>query len=76
MRIVCSYCEQEGKPALIMESFPLDDPSVSHTICAAHLLQLRREIARSGEIPDWPTGCQGSRTPLPDNQRPEEKEEK
>ncbi len=45
MRVVCSYCEQSGKPALLMEKAPLDDPTVSHGICADHLRQVLREIA-------------------------------
>lgn len=55
MKVVCTYCEMEGKLALIGEKEPLADPTITHGICAEHrrhLYQemevLRRELAASG----------------------------
>ena len=40
MIVVCAYCAKEGKPALIREKDPLDDPRVTHGVCAEHQLRL------------------------------------
>ncbi len=40
MKVVCVYCAEEGKPALIREKEPLDDPRVTHGVCAEHHLRL------------------------------------
>ncbi len=45
MKVVCVYCATEGKPALIGEKEPLDDPRVTHGICAEH----QRRLARAAE---------------------------
>ena len=36
MKIVCSWCRQEGKPELVGEKAPLDDARETHGICVAH----------------------------------------
>jgi hypothetical protein len=36
MRVVCSWCEEEGKPALVREKEPLDDPEETHGVCPEH----------------------------------------
>jgi hypothetical protein len=36
MKIVCSWCRQEGKPELVGEKVPLDDARETHGICVAH----------------------------------------
>jgi hypothetical protein len=36
MKIICSWCRQEGKPELVGEKVPLDDARETHGICAAH----------------------------------------
>jgi hypothetical protein len=66
MRVVCVYCQQEGRPGEIAEHAPLDDPAVSHGIGAEHLRRLLAEIAalqagRSAEAP--PTFLSGCATP-------------
>jgi hypothetical protein len=33
MRVVCSWCEAEGKPALVREKEPLEDPEETHGVC-------------------------------------------
>jgi hypothetical protein len=52
MRVVCSYCEKEGVPALIREKDPLDDPRITHGICRRHQVQVREEVeALWGHLP-------------------------
>jgi hypothetical protein len=36
MKIVCTWCEEEGKPGLIGEQEPVDDPSVVDGVCRFH----------------------------------------
>lgn len=36
MRVICTWCEAEGKPAFVREREPLDDPEETHGVCAVH----------------------------------------
>lgn len=36
MKIVCSWCRQEGKSELVGEKAPLDDARETHGICLVH----------------------------------------
>jgi len=36
MKIVCSWCRQEGKTDLVGEKAPLDDARETHGICVLH----------------------------------------
>jgi hypothetical protein len=36
MKIVCTWCEEEGKPALVGEDEPFDDASVVEGTCRFH----------------------------------------
>jgi hypothetical protein len=36
MRVVCAWCRQEGRPGLLSEREPLDDPAETHGICHRH----------------------------------------
>jgi hypothetical protein len=36
MKIVCSWCRQEGKSELVGEKAPFDDARETHGICVAH----------------------------------------
>ncbi len=36
MKIVCSWCRQEGKSELVGEKAPLDDARETHGICVVH----------------------------------------
>jgi hypothetical protein len=49
MKVVCAYCASEGKPALMGEREPLDDPRVTHGICAAHQRRLARTAKKSSK---------------------------
>lgn len=40
MRVICSWCENEGRPALVREKAPLSDNGETHGICSDHLQQL------------------------------------
>jgi len=56
MKVVCVYCATEGKPALMGEKAPLDDPRQTHGVCAEHLRRLARPVEDSAErtISGWP----------------------
>lgn len=47
MRIICAWCLQEGKIALLGEKVPLDDPRETHGICKAHRLAVQAEWRKS-----------------------------
>jgi hypothetical protein len=36
MKIICSWCRQEGKREVVGEKAPLDDARETHGICVAH----------------------------------------
>jgi hypothetical protein len=43
MRIICAWCEHEGKPAELGVRAPLEDPTPTHGMCPAHYVVLVRE---------------------------------
>ncbi len=45
MKVVCAHCATEGKPALMREKEPLDDPRVTHGIWVEHQRRLARTAA-------------------------------
>ena len=44
MKLLCAWCEKEGKPALIAEVPPLADPTPTHGMCPAHRAEAEKEI--------------------------------
>lgn len=44
MKIVCAWCKQEGREALLGEREPIDDPIETHSICARHSSKLLEEL--------------------------------
>lgn len=44
MRVLCAWCEKEGKPALLREVEPYDDLGETHGICWEHCLRLIAEL--------------------------------
>lgn len=44
MKVVCAWCKQEGRDALLGECEPFDDPSETHTICPRHSEQLVAQL--------------------------------
>ena len=51
MKVVCVYCATEGKPALISEKEPLDDPRETHGVCVVHQRRLARTTKKSSQQP-------------------------
>lgn len=49
MQVICVYCASEGKPALMSDKAPLDDPRVTHRICVTHQRRLARTAKKSSE---------------------------
>ncbi|HEY5627156.1 MAG TPA: hypothetical protein VIR79_04380 [Nitrospira sp.] len=50
MKIVCSWCRQEGKAELVGEKAPLDDARETHGICASHRTQVHEHWWASVQI--------------------------
>ncbi len=46
MQVVCTYCQQEGKPGVIQLKEPRTDPRRSHGICPTPRRQLEEERRR------------------------------
>ncbi len=44
MKLLCAWCEKEGKPALIAEVPPLADPTPTHGMCPAHREEAEKEL--------------------------------
>jgi len=44
MKVICAWCEQEGKETLIGEAGLYDRPMTSHGICEAHKKVLLTQI--------------------------------
>jgi hypothetical protein len=36
MKVICSWCKAEGKPALVREKEPLENPEDTHGVCKEH----------------------------------------
>ena len=51
MKVVCAWCLGEGKPGDLGERKPLEDPGVTHSICAVHQDQLLQALP-SRSFPD------------------------
>jgi len=43
MKIVCAHCQAEGKPGILGEVEPQDDPTVTYGICPEHRLRVEAE---------------------------------
>lgn len=44
MKLLCAWCEKEGKPALIAEVEPKDDPTPTHGMCPTHRAEAEKEL--------------------------------
>ncbi len=44
MQVVCTYCQQEGKPGVIQLKEPLTDSRCSHGICPTHRRKLEEGL--------------------------------
>lgn len=56
MKVICSWCESEGRPAVVREKAPLDDGRETHGICSSHL-----QLMGIGRDPLVPSYDEGSR---------------
>jgi hypothetical protein len=46
VRQLCAWCEQEGKPGILGEKEPLDDPTATHGVCDTHQRALLATLTR------------------------------
>ena len=44
MQVICAWCADEGRPALLLHKPPFEDTSLTHGICTEHLDTVRSEI--------------------------------
>ena len=44
MKLICSWCRAEGRPGLLGEKPPLDDPTETHGICRRHRNELLESL--------------------------------
>jgi hypothetical protein len=51
MKVVCAWCRHEGKSGDLGEREPLEDPGLTHSICASHVDQLLEDLP-SRSFPD------------------------
>lgn len=54
MKVICSWCESEGRPAVVREQAPLADGRETHGICSSHLQQMG--IGRDPLVPSYEEG--------------------
>lgn len=47
MRVVCAWCEREGRPAFLREQAPLEDAATTHGICDRHDAELRASLRKA-----------------------------
>src|SRR5688572_15284712 len=52
MRVVCAWCERDGRPAFLREQVPLEDPSTTYGICDRHEADVRASLRKSSERGD------------------------
>jgi hypothetical protein len=60
MKIVCSWCRQEGKAELVGEKAPLDDARETHGICVLH----RHDVEARWRASSHPASHPGAQTGL------------
>jgi hypothetical protein len=46
MRVICAWCLEEGKPALVRVKEPLEDPDETHGVCPEHKERLEGREAK------------------------------
>ena len=44
MKIVCAWCKQEGRSAVLGEREPFDDPTETHGVCSVHSAKLMEQL--------------------------------
>jgi hypothetical protein len=51
MRVICAWCQEEGKPGFVREKEPFDDPEETHGVCAEHKVWLKSAGSQGAEPP-------------------------
>jgi hypothetical protein len=46
MKVVCTWFEEQGKPAVLREEEPLDNATI-YGLCDAHAVQLTNEVQQT-----------------------------
>jgi len=69
MKVICSWCESEGRPAVVREKAPLADGRETHGICSSHLQQMG--IERDPLVPCYEEGSQPRYEPVVARRRSE-----
>lgn len=69
MKVICSWCESEGRPAVVREKAPLADGRETHGICSSHLQQMG--IGREPLVPRYEEGSRPRSEPMVVRRRPE-----
>jgi hypothetical protein len=59
--VLCAWCQQQARPALLREVEPLDDPTETHGICDVH----HGEVLRLLLVPTPGSPGVGTRAPTP-----------
>lgn len=62
MKVICSWCESEGRPAVVREKAPLADGRETHGICSSHLQQMG--IGREPLVPCYEEGSRPRSEPV------------
>jgi hypothetical protein len=44
MKVVCAWCKQEGRFAVLGEREPFDDPTETHGVCSVHSAKLMEQL--------------------------------
>ena len=47
MKVLCAWCVRDGRPALLREKLPLNDPSETHGLCGDHFTSLRASAGKT-----------------------------
>jgi CheY-like chemotaxis protein len=49
MRVVCAWCERDGRPGFLREQPPLEDSATTYGICDRHAADVRASLRKSPE---------------------------
>lgn len=63
MKVICSWCEHEGRPSQMGERAPYGDPSISHGMCEGHVGAYRGRL-RAGLRKVYPVEGQMRAEPI------------
>jgi hypothetical protein len=52
MKVICAWCFEEGRPAVVREKEPFDDPEETHGVCQGHKAWLNETDVSVGPKPE------------------------